>query len=58
VCTEFNLGSDDLRIWKPVYEYKRSAITLSFMNDGTVVRISNDDDDYGNGKNNNDAIAS
>jgi hypothetical protein len=31
------------------------------MNDGTVVRISNgDDDDYGNGKNNsnnNDAIA-
>lgn len=52
---------DDLRIWKSVYEYKRSAITLSFMNDGTVVRISNDDDDdYGNGKNNsnnNDAIA-
>jgi hypothetical protein len=30
------------------------------MNDGTIVRISNDDDDYGNGKNNcnnNDAVA-
>jgi len=53
---------DELRIWKSVCEYKLSAITLSFMNGGTIVRISNDDDDdddYGNGKNNcnNDAIA-
>lgn len=41
-------------------EYKLSAITSSFVNDGTIVRISNDDGDYGNGKNNsnnNDAIA-
>jgi hypothetical protein len=42
---------------------KLSMVTLLFLNNGTIVRISNDDDDYDdyiNGKkvpSNNDAIA-